>query len=221
MRLGERLKSLLENAISKLVLIGEWWFGKNTVLKVGVLIFWSLWILKTAELPQNHDFSLSQVLVLYVVGYFVLYYVCAIVVWFVNKKGEPESRSTCSPRQTVNMQQVDAMTGAEFEVFCVKVLRENGYGMVRQTKATGDQGVDIIAEKDNKKYAIQCKCYRNPVGNHSVMEVCSGRIYYGCDIGVVMTNSTFTPQAIEHANRTGVLLWDRKTILKMLELHMR
>lgn len=215
MRLGERLKVFLESAILKLKPIVGWWFGKNKELKVGVLIFWTLWMLWSVRLPQNQDFPLYQVPVLYVGGYFVLYFVCAIITLFVNKNKGNGNQSAYSSRQTFSMQQVDAMTGTEFENFCVNILRKSGYGRITQTKATGDQGVDIIAEKDNRKYAIQCKCYRNPVGNHSVMEVCSGRIYYGCDIGIVMTNSTFTPQAIEHAKRTGVLLWDRKIIRKM------
>lgn len=216
MRLGERLKALLKNVILKLKSIVGWWFGKNTGLKVGVLIFWTLWMLGTAGLPQNQNFPLYQVPMLYVGGYFVFYFVCVIIVLFVNKNRRKEVQSTYNSRQPFNMQQVDAMTGTEFENLCVNILRKNGYEMIKQTKATGDQGVDIIAEKDSRKYAIQCKRYRNPVGNHSVMEVCSGRIYYSCDVGVVMTNSTFTPQAIEHAKRTGVLLWDREIIRKML-----
>lgn len=217
MRQGERLKAFLKNVISKLKPIVGWWFSKNTELKVGVLIFWTLWILWTVGLPQNQDFPLYQVPVLYVGGYFVLYFVCAVIALVINKNKKKGSQITYSSSQTFSMQQVDAMTGTEFENFCVNILRKNCYGRIEQTKVTGDQGVDIIAEKDNRKYAIQCKCYRNPVGNHSVMEVCSGRIYYGCDIGVVMTNSTFTPQAIEHAKRTGILLWDREIIKKMLK----
>ena len=214
--IDEELKLLLKRIILKLKSIISWWFYKNATLKVGVLIFWTLWILFSIGSPNNQDVRLYELPVLYVGGYFLLYFICAIVAIFINRNGRVKSKGTYEPQQTFNMQQVDAMTGVEFENFCVKVLQKNGFGIIRQTKATGDQGVDIIAERDNKKYAIQCKCYRNPVGNHSVMEVCSGRIYYGCDIGVVMTNSTFTPQAVEHARRTGIFLWDREIVRKMI-----
>lgn len=207
MRPNEKFKIFLTNIISKVKPIVKWWFKKNPGLKGGVLIFWTLWLLNTMRLPKNKDFPLYQVPVLYIGGYFVMYFMCLIIVLFINNKKQKIS----------SMQQVDTMTGMEFENFCVSILQRNGYQTIKQTKATGDQGIDIIAEKDHKKYAIQCKCYKNPVGNHSVMEACSGRIYYGCDVGVVMTNSTFTPQAIDHAKKTGVLLWNREIILNMLK----
>lgn len=207
MWLRGRLKALLENVILKLDPIIECWFSKNRELKVGVLILWTLWMLGTANLQKNQGIPLYLVFGLYVGGYFVLYFICTIVALLVNR----------TRRQTLTMQQVDAMTGVGFENFCINILRKNGYKRIKRTKATGDQGIDIIAQKDNRKYAIQCKHYSNSVGNHSVMEACSGKVYYGCDIGVVMTNSTFTPQAKEHAKRTGVLLWDRNIIMKMLE----
>lgn len=215
MHLDERLRFFLENIILKIKWIIGRWFFKNRKLKICVLIFWTLWILSTANLPQNQGFPLHQALALYVGGYFIFYFICIIISLFFNHSSK-EFQNICSPSYPFNMQQVDAMSGVDFENFCVNVLRKNGYRNIKQTKATGDQGVDIIAEKDNIKYAIQCKRYRTPVGNHSVMEVSSGRIYYGCDIGVVMTNSTFTPQAIEHAKRTGILLWNREILQKML-----
>lgn len=216
MRLGERLKVLLNNVVLKGNLLIRSWFSKNTGLKVGVFIFWTLWMLWGMGLQKNQGFPLYQVPILYIGGYFFIYFLCAIVLAFLKKYNRIEYQGRSSPWKAFDMQQVDTMTGTEFEKFCINILLKNGYRIIMQTKATGDQGVDIIAEKGTIKYAIQCKCYRNPVGNHAVMEVCSGRIYYGCNVGVVMTNSTFTPQAMEHAKRTGILLWDREIIQKMI-----
>ena len=110
----------------------------------------------------------------------------------------------------------DDMTGEEFEKFCVVILSKNNFINVKQTKSSGDQGVDILAEKDGIKYAIQCKCYSKPVGNHAIQEVYSGKDYYNCHIGVVLTNQTFTESAITLANKTNVLLWDRKVLNKLI-----
>lgn len=110
----------------------------------------------------------------------------------------------------------DDMTGEEFEKFCVVILSKNNFINVKQTKSSGDQGVDILAEKDGIKYAIQCKCYSKPVGNHAIQEVYSGKNYYNCHIGVVLTNQTFTESAITLANKTNILLWDRKVLNKLI-----
>lgn len=109
----------------------------------------------------------------------------------------------------------DLMSGEEFEHFCADVLRGNGFGGVEVTQVSGDHGVDVIASKDGKKYAIQCKRYSKSVGNKAVQEVYSGKDIYKADIAVVMTNSEFTKQAMEDAKKLGVELWDRDKIYEL------
>ena len=85
------------------------------------------------------------------------------------------------------------------------------------TKTTGDQGVDIIAMKDNNKIAIQAKCYSQPVGNHAIMEAIAGMKYYKANQCMVITNSTFTKAAKDLATANGVILWDRKILIEKLK----
>lgn len=105
--------------------------------------------------------------------------------------------------------------GIAFEEYCVSLLKLKGYINVSMTEITGDHGIDILAEKDDITYAIQCKYYSGNVGNSSVQEAFSGKAYYNRDIAVVMTNSQFTDQAIEDASRLGVKLWDGEKIKDM------
>ena len=100
------------------------------------------------------------------------------------------------------------MTGREFEEHCADLLRKKGYKKVRITKASGDQGVDILARRMGKSYAVQCKLYQKPVGNSAVQEAYAGMQYYNCDRGMVMTNSNFTKGARELAASTNVVLWE-------------
>ena len=111
----------------------------------------------------------------------------------------------------------DEMDGQEFERFCANLLSQNGFENVRLTKGSGDQGVDILAEKDDVRFAIQCKCYSSPLGNTPVQEVFAGKVIYNCHVGVVMTNSTFTSGAREAAEKTGVILWDINKIAGFME----
>lgn len=97
------------------------------------------------------------------------------------------------------------------------MLQRNGFTDVEVTKASGDFGIDILARKDGVSYAIQCKCYSDTVGNHAVQEALSGAQYYHRMVAAVMTNNYFTPAAIETAQKTNVLLWDRDAVLKMAE----
>lgn len=111
----------------------------------------------------------------------------------------------------------DYLTGEQFEGFCMLVLKRNNYINVKSTKATGDQGVDILAEKDGIKFAIQCKCYSKPIGNNAVQQVLAGKDFYNCHIGVVMTNQFFTNAAIELAKKTNILLWDRNKLNSLIK----
>lgn len=121
-----------------------------------------------------------------------------------------------SPPIRTTLTRVDSMDGHEFEHFTADLLRRLGYQNVEVTRGSGDQGVDVLAEKDGIRYAIQCKCYSSDLGNKPVQEVNTGKVIYRCHVGVVITNRYFTPGAKEAASATGVLLWDRDTLQQMI-----
>ena len=125
--------------------------------------------------------------------------------------------ATQSPH-AIDISAIDGMNGHDFEYFCADLLRKVGFSEVNVTPGSGDQGVDVLAQKDGIKYAIQCKNYASALSNTPVQEVSAGKQYYGCHVGVVLTNSTFTPGAIQLADATNVLLWDRKKLTELIEL---
>lgn len=107
----------------------------------------------------------------------------------------------------------DLMDGHEFEYFCADLLRDNGFTNVQVTPGSSDHGIDILARKKGTKYAIQCKCYSNKVGNKAIQEAYSGRTIYGANVAAVMTNNYFTKQAESDAKKLNVQLWDRNKII--------
>lgn len=110
----------------------------------------------------------------------------------------------------------DNMSGRDFELFCSDLLKRNFYSSVEVTKASGDHGVDILAEKDGITYAIQCKCYSSNIGNSAVQQALAGKSLYHRDIAVVLTNRYFTAQAISEAEQLNVKLWDRDKLLSLI-----
>lgn len=115
------------------------------------------------------------------------------------------------------LKKIDAMSGRDFEYWCADLLKKSGFENVEVTQGSGDQGVDVLAEKAGIKYAIQCKCYASDLGNAPVQEVNAGKAIYHCHIGVVMTNRHFTVGAQQAAEANNILLWDRESIAKMLK----
>jgi len=121
-------------------------------------------------------------------------------------------KSTQSSSVETELMAIDLMEGLDFEYWCADLLTSLGYTNVEVTRGSGDQGVDVLAQKDGIKYAIQCKCYSSNLGNTPVQEINTGKVIYHCHVGVVMTNRYFTEGAKEAAEATGVLLWDRDWI---------
>lgn len=130
--------------------------------------------------------------------------------------GSSNSGKNLNPVSSRSDKAFDKMSGVEFEQFCIQLLKANGFSNVSATKASGDQGIDILAEKDSIKYGIQCKCYRSNIGNAAVQEAYSGSKFYNCHVAVVLTNRSFTPAAVELAKKTGVILWDRQKLMQLI-----
>ncbi len=119
-------------------------------------------------------------------------------------------------KQQNQIDYIDTLSGPQFEQYTAKILIQNGYSNVKVLGGSGDQGVDIIAEKDGLRYAIQCKCYASNLGNTPVQEVHAGKGYYNCHVAAVLTNRYFTTGAKELAEKCGVLLWDRAFLAEMM-----
>ena len=94
---------------------------------------------------------------------------------------------------------------SEYEYEVMKKLKELGFN-AHVTKASGDQGADVIADKDGVSFAIQCKQHSKPIGNKAVQEANAGRDFYRKDYGVVVTNAGFTKSARQLANACDVIL---------------
>ena len=100
------------------------------------------------------------------------------------------------------------MNGYEYEQYCAEWLKKHGFHHVHVTKASNDQGIDILASKKQKRYGFQCKYYESTVGNDAVQQAFSGAAFYNCDCCGVITNQTFTKSAIALAEETDVILID-------------
>lgn len=114
--------------------------------------------------------------------------------------------------------EIDSMNSCDFEIFIAEIFKKLGYS-TENTKLSCDQGVDVIAKKGDNIIAIQAKHYKQPVGNHAIMEVVGGAKFYKASLCYVITNNYFTKSAKELAAANNVILWDRdKLIEKLSEL---
>lgn len=118
----------------------------------------------------------------------------------------------------LSIDEVDKMTGVEFENYVEALLRRDGY-KTETTATSGDYGVDLVAIKDGQRIAIQCKRYTRSLDQTSVREVYAGMTKYKCSLGVVITNRHFTKHAIDLASSTNCILIDRESLALLASKH--
>lgn len=121
---------------------------------------------------------------------------------------------------SISIEYIDNLTsGLEFEEVFAKLLQHLNYTDIKVTSGSRDFGIDVLAKDNNNiLYGFQCKLYSNSVGNDAIQQAYSGKRHYNCDIVIVVTNNSFTEQAIEQARETQVILWDRKTLINKIKL---
>jgi restriction system protein len=104
----------------------------------------------------------------------------------------------------------------EFERWTATILNQHGW-TAQSTKGSGDQGSDVIAERDGHRCVIQCKLYRSPVGNKAVQEVDAAKRYFDGHSAVVVGKSGYTRAAKQLAEKNSVLLIDASELPKLAE----
>ena len=120
------------------------------------------------------------------------------------------TRSSSAPAR-VSITTIDEMSGTDFEKYVADIFRRNGWD-VSGTRATADYGVDLIAERDDRRVAVQCKRLGIPVGIDAVQQVVSGAAHYHCNASMVVSNQEFTRAATVLARSNNCELLGRSTM---------
>jgi len=113
------------------------------------------------------------------------------------------------------LQQMDSMSGYDFEIAISEVFRRLGYA-AEVTSTTRDQGADVILSRDGRRIAVQTKRQSSNVGNEAVQQVVSAKAIYGATEAMVVTTSDFTPSARQAATANGVELVGRAELAALM-----
>lgn len=111
---------------------------------------------------------------------------------------------------------LNSLSGEQFEELLKAYFKKSGY-KVSLTQKSGDFGADLIVTKNGEKTIVQAKRYKGSVGISAVQEVIGAKEYYKGKKAMVITNSYFTPAAIELATKTKVILWDGKVVSRIIK----
>lgn len=145
-------------------------------------------------------------------GGFIVFIIILILLLASNITSYNKEKSRLKALQLAD---VDSMTGANFENYVAILLRHRGF-KAQVTRASNDFGVDIVAEKNKLKYAIQVKRYSKSVSRRAVSDAVGGKSYYKCNASMVVTNNFFTAGARELARSAKCELIDRNQLAEWI-----
>ena len=98
------------------------------------------------------------------------------------------------------------MTPDQYEKYVANYFQNKGY-KVKQTPYSNDYGVDVFAEKNKEKIAIQAKMFSNSnrkINRQMVMEFYGAKDFFNCDKGIIVTDGEIIQNAKDVADKLGI-----------------
>lgn len=126
------------------------------------------------------------------VSSFTISFIIFFVYWYFRIEHLKSIGNTRNSKYWSEAQFWHSLRGWDFEQEVADVFRKNGY-KAEVTKGSGDGGVDIIMQKNNLKYIVQCKRYSNhPVTPQELRALWGVKDDFNADIVMMVTTSTIT-----------------------------
>ena len=105
----------------------------------------------------------------------------------------------------------------EFEKLVAEVYKDLGY-RVRHLGQTGDHGVDLeVRTPQGEHWVVQCKRWRDPVGEATIRELYGTLLHEKADRGVMVTSAQITPAAKNWSRGKPIDLVDGPALIRLIE----
>lgn len=115
------------------------------------------------------------------------------------------------------LRELMAMDPYDFEDLVAEVYRAYGHH-AEQVGQSGDHGIDVqVRTRDGKRWVVQCKRYRDSVGERYVRELYGTLMAEKADQGVLVTTADITPPAEAWARGKPIELVDGPALLKLID----
>ena len=113
-------------------------------------------------------------------------------------------------------------TWRNFERLVCRFLLYRGFENAWVVGGPGDKGADVVAHFRGKRYLVQAKCWKRPVGLQAVEEVVRALPLYKADVPVVVSRSGFEESALLQQRQlwsrdVQIQLWDHRYLLDAME----
>jgi restriction system protein len=121
------------------------------------------------------------------------------------KSAQSNSKKILSDSELIRAN-INTLSGIDFERLMMLYYKDQGY-QVERIGGSGDHEVDLILKgKEGYKIAVQCKRWKQDVGNDIVLRLKAGKQVHGCYDAWIVTTSNYTRAAKEAAEKLNIKL---------------
>lgn len=110
----------------------------------------------------------------------------------------------------------ESLRGVEFEESLADLYEDLGYA-VETTKGSGDEGVDLFLQKDEKVIVVQCKGHGKPIGVGAIRDLYGAMIHFKADSAILACPAGFTIGVEKFATDKAIQLISATDLVEIVE----
>ena len=110
----------------------------------------------------------------------------------------------------------ESLRGVEFEESLGQLYSNLGYA-VEITKASGDGGVDLFLQKDEKVIVVQCKGHKKPIGVGTARDLYGAMMHFEANSAILACPAGFTAGVVKFATDKAIQLVSATELVAMAE----
>lgn len=108
------------------------------------------------------------------------------------------------------------LSGRQFELEIAKLYQGLGYS-AEICRQGGDEGIDIILERDSERIAVQCKAHNNRISPSVARDLAGTMLHHKFEHGIIASTNGFTNGTIDFCRNKKIKLISMNEILEMYE----
>jgi hypothetical protein len=107
-----------------------------------------------------------------------------------------------------------SLRGIKLEKVISELYKKMGYS-VQITKASGDEGIDLILSKKDETIVIQCKGHEKPIGVGVVRDLYGSMMHFGTNRAILVCPAGFTKGVLQFMKNKPIQLISADDLVKM------
>jgi len=139
-----------------------------------------------------------------------------LLVIYYMRQHEKKAQEQAYFQRLRSLDSLRQLTPVDFERFTANLFTQMGY-LVKPTRTTGDEGVDLFLTKGNWTAIVQCKRYKGDVGQPVIRDLYGALLHNRANEAYLITTGKFSLPAQKWAAGKPIHLIDGSMLVKWLD----